>query len=301
MVRADDTVILLEVARCGTLLGAAAALGVDHSTVSRRLTALEKDLGATVVIRSAQGCRLTDLGREVAEAAERIEEALADVRGHAQNPTGSSRLTGLLQVSSSEAFGVHFVAPVLARLQHQHPGLRVELVIATRPLLQTVGADIEIVVGQPGAGQNNAVPLAEYTMGMYASPEYLQRRGTPHSPGELRDHTLVFYIEPLMRITDLHIIERHFSGCTIGFASTNVFAHVEATKAGSGIGLLPAFLGDREPGLNRLFADEVSISLDYVASMAARVMRRPAAQLVMAELGREVARRRSELRGRAAS
>ena len=54
MLRADDTVVLLEVARCGTLLGAATALGIDHSTVSRRLTGLEEELGGTGVIRSAR-------------------------------------------------------------------------------------------------------------------------------------------------------------------------------------------------------------------------------------------------------
>ncbi len=298
MLRADDTVFLLEVARCGTLLGAATALGVDHSTVSRRLTGLEKELGGTVVIRSAQGCRLTDLGREVVAAAERIEQALADVRGRVQSPTGASPLSGLIQVSSAEAFGVHFVAPVLARLQHQHPELLVELVTSTRPLLQTVGADIEVVVGQPEASRTNTMRLTEYRIGMYAAPDYLERRGMPRSPHDLGRHMLVFYIEPLMRFTDLHIIQRHFPDSTIGFASTNVFAHVEATKAGSGIGLLPAFLGDREPGLTRLFPDQVSIPLDYVASLAPRVLRRPAARLVMEELSQEVIRRRCELLGR---
>jgi DNA-binding transcriptional LysR family regulator len=298
VLRADDMVVLLEVARSGTLLGAATALGVDHSTISRRLTGLERELGGTVVIRSAQGCRLTDLGREVVTAAERIEQAVADVRGRGESPTGSSSLRDLIQVSSAEAFGVHFVAPVLARLQHQHPDLLVQLVTATRPPLQTVDADIEIVVGQPGASRSNTVRLTEYRNGMYASPEYLERRGMPRSPHDLGDHTLVFYIEPLMRITDLHIIQRHFPDSTIGFASTNVFAHVEATKAGSGIGLLPAFLGDREPGLTRLFPDEVSIPLDYMASLAPRVLRRPAARLVMEELSQEVIRRRSELLGR---
>ena len=169
-------------------------------------------------------------------------------------------MSGLVQVSPTEAFGVHFVAPVLARLQRQHPELLVELVIATRPLLQTVGADIEVVVGQPGASRSNTVRLTEYRIGMYAAPDYLERRGMPRSPHDLGNHTLVFYIEPLIRITDLHIIQRHFPDATIGFASTNVFAHVEATKAGSGIGLLPAFLRDREPGLVRLFPDEVSSS-----------------------------------------
>lgn len=140
--------------------------------------------------------------------------------------------------------------------------------------------------------------LTEYRIGMYAAPDYLARRGVPRSPHELGDHTLVFYIEPLMRITDLHIIQRHFPDATIGFASTNVFAHVEATKAGSGIGLLPAFLGDREPGLTRLFPEEVSIPLDYMASLAPRVLRRPAAHRVMDELSQEVVRRRCELLGR---
>jgi DNA-binding transcriptional LysR family regulator len=297
VLRADDTVVLLEVARCGSLLGAAAVLGVDHSTVSRRLTALEKELGGTAVIRSGQGCRLTDLGHQVVAAAERIEQALADVRTSAQRPTGSAAVGGLLQVSAPDAFGVHFVTPVLARVQARNPALQVELVTATRPLLQTLGADIEIVAVQPGTEAPNTVRLGRYVLGLYASPAYLHRRGTPASPAELRDHPLVFYIEPLMRVTDLQIIQRHFADCRIGFGSTNIFAHVSATSAGGGIGLLPAYLGDADPGLVRLFPEEVSIFLDYIASVAPRVLRRPAAQLVMDELIREVGRRRHELLG----
>ncbi|HEV7206393.1 MAG TPA: LysR family transcriptional regulator [Jatrophihabitans sp.] len=297
VLRADDTVVLLEVSRCGTLLGAASALGVDHSTVSRRLNALEQELGGAVVIRSAHGCRLTDLGREILEAAERIEQALADVRDRSVRSTGSAQLRGLLQVSSVDAFGVDIAAPVLAQMQSQHPELAVEFVTATRPLLGTTGADVEISVIAPGPPPEGTVCLGEYRLGIYASDEYLTRHGRPASRAELPAHRMIFYIEPLMSVGPLQVIQREFADCTLGFASTNVFAHFAATKAGSGIGLLPAYLADREACLTRLLPDEVSVPLHYVALLAPRARRRRAAQLYLGALQQEVDRRRSQLLG----
>ncbi len=297
MLRADDMLILLEVARCGTLVGAGQALGLDHTTVSRRITAVEQELGSPVVIRSAQGCRMTDLGRAVLDASERIEDALADVRNHAQRPTSAASLKGLVRLSSTDGFGLRFVTPVLSRLQRQHPELLTELVLATRPVVQSIGADIEIGVGQPSPRKSANVPLSPYVIGLYASGEYLQQHGEPRNLAEVARHPLVFYIEPLMRVTDLTIIHQYFSNSTIGFASTSVFSHVEATRCGAGLGLLPAFLADRVPELKRVLPKEVSIKLDYVASIAPRVMRRPAAMAVMAELTKEVQSRRNELLG----
>ncbi|MGR6964256.1 hypothetical protein ACU610_07345 [Geodermatophilus sp. URMC 61] len=97
----------------------------------------------------------------------------------------------------------------------------------------------------------------------------------PRSPHDLGNHTLVFYIEPLMRITDPAHHPAALPGCHDGLRLDRRVRARRAHQAGSGIGLLPAFLGDREPGLVRLFPVEVSIPLDYLASLAPRVLRRP--------------------------
>ncbi|MBM9468016.1 LysR family transcriptional regulator [Nakamurella leprariae] len=298
MTRADDLVVLLEVARAGSFVGAAAMLGVDHTTVARRISALERDLGRSVVIRGAGGCTVTDLGRDLLDSAERIERALADVgerAGDAGSGRSSNSLTGLVRIAAPEAFGARFVAPVVARLHRRHRGLQVELVTATRPLVQGVGSDIEIGVGLPASPRIETVPLTEYCLGIYASAEYLADRGRPTRTGELAGHSLIYYVDSLLRVDDLQLLRDLFPGGGAEISSTSVHAQLQSALAGGGIAMLPAFLADREPGLQRILPAEVSVVLQFRALLAPRVLRRPAATAVLDAIRREVAARRAEL------
>lgn len=296
MLSADDMLILLEVARSGTLSGAATALGVDHATVSRRLTALERELGSPVVVRTPQGSRLTGLGQSLLGAASSIERALDEARERARAPRERSQLSGLVRISSPDACGAMFIAPAVARLHAANPELFVELMTATRPRSQGPGVDIEVTIGEPETeGTMTATVLAHYVLGLYAAEDYLARHGEPRTLAGLAEHSIVFYVEPLMRVHDLRVVREYFPGATVQLASTNIFAQVEATAAGGGIGILPPFLA--EPRLRRLLPAEATFHRKYVAFTAPESLRRPAAAAVLREIALEMENRREELMG----
>ena len=296
MLRSDDLLVLLEVARSGSFSGAAATLGIDYSTAARRVGTLESSLGQPVVVRSVHGCEITDFGRRLLEQAERIERAVEEVR-HLQGSltAGEQTFSGLVRVHAPEAFGACFVAPVLARMHRDFPDVTLELVTATRPLVQGSLADIEIGVGMALSRRVESFPLADYTLGLYASPEYLEHKGTPGTPAELSEHTLIYYIDALLRVSDLDLIDRLFPVGAVHIGSTSVHSQLAATRAGGGIGVLPNFLAGRESGLVRLLSGQVGVHLQLTVALAPRVLRRPPAGEVLRRLQSEVGRRRIEL------
>jgi DNA-binding transcriptional LysR family regulator len=284
------------VARSGTFVAAGAVLGVEHTTVSRRVSALEKSLGRPVIVRTSRGCSLTDFGRSLMDGAEQIERTLASVvRTSATSDRAPAALTGLVRISAPEAFGASFVAPVMARMHRSHPAVTLELLTATRPLVQGVGADIEIGVGEPTSRRVEAFPLASYTLGIYASHEYVRVNGRPVRRADLAGRSLIYYIDSLLKVTDLDLIDELFPGGSVQLGSTSVHAQVQVALAGGGIGILPNFLAAGVPGLTRLLPTEVDVPLKFTAVLAPRAVRRPAATEVLQELQNEVARRHEEL------
>ncbi|WP_374118226.1 LysR family transcriptional regulator [Streptomyces sp. MAR25Y5] len=180
--RTDDLLILLEVARCGSFLRAGSALGIDHSTVSRRIGALERELQGPLVERGAQGCTLTPLGQQLLHSCEQVESAVTVFRQLSGRPEPApGGLHGLVRIATTEAFGTYIVTPVMAHLHRENPGLHVEIVTQTRLSSYRVGADIEIGVGEPVHSRPNAEKLTDYRLGLYASTAYLRGHGTPES------------------------------------------------------------------------------------------------------------------------
>jgi DNA-binding transcriptional LysR family regulator len=295
MVRPEDLLVLLEVARSGTFSAAGAALGIDHSTASRRINALEAVLGQPVLIRSVHGCQVTEFGSGLLERAEHIERALAGIGADQRPGRADPTYSGLVRVLAPEAFGACFVAPVLARMHRDFPAVTLELVTATRPMVQGSGADIEVGVGEPVSRRIESFRLADYTLGLYASPEYLKARGEPKTVAALSKHALIYYIDALLRVSDLDLIDQLFPAGAVHIGSTSVHAQAAATRAGGGVGVLPNFLVGRDRSLVRLLAHEVRVELTLTAGLAPRVLRRPAAIEVMQRLQAEVARRRREL------
>ena len=296
MLRADDLLILLEVARSGTLIGAAGATGLDHSTVSRRISALEVGVGAPVMVRSARGCELTELGRSLLAPSESVERAVGQVRTLAQ-PGGVSELSGLVRIAAPDGFAPEFAGPAMARIVRTHPKVLLELTSATRPIVQGHGADIEIGVGS-SVPRWETVTLATYHLGLYASSDYLADHRAPDTIAELSSHRLVYYVESLLRVSDLDVYDELFGGQPVQVSCTSVHAQLRATVAGAGVGLLPAFLGDSQVTLRRVLRSEVDLRNHYVAALAPRAVRRPATTVVMQELRAEVRAREPELLGR---
>lgn len=272
--RADDLLVLLAVARTGRYTSAAAHLGLDHTTVARRIAALEDTLGGRVIVQSATGWELTDLGRSAAETGGRIEAALSQLDGGADAP---DPVSGVVRISATDGFSAYIAAPAVASLRIAHPRLTVEIVAATRRAAEhRAGLDLEVVVGTPQTRRAHAVKLGTYTLGMYASHDYLERVGTPSTPAELEQHQLVYFVDSMLQVDALDLPRRLVPRMQDGLTSTNVFVHVEATRAGAGIGLLPCFAADRHHDLVRLLPSVFAEKLPYYLVARPESLRLPA-------------------------
>jgi DNA-binding transcriptional LysR family regulator len=132
-------------------------------------------------------------------------------------------------------------------------------------------------------------------LGLYASSTYLREHGAPESTKDLSDHSLIYYVEGLLRVEDLDVLGRFASAPHAAFGSTSVHAQLQATLHGAGIGLLPAFVAEREPALGRVLFDEVAVVPQFSFHLAPGQLRRPAATKVMQAIRFAVHTRRDEL------
>lgn len=290
----DDLMVLLAVGRSGRFSAAAENLGLNHTTVSRRIAALERALGGRLLARGGGGWELTDLGRDALAAAESVESALrALISG-----SGDDNLEGVVRVSATDGFSAYVAAPAAARVQRTHPKLALEVVATTRRASQQrSGFDLEIVVGKPQVHRAEALRLGDYGLGLYASRSYLESRAVPTDVAELAEHPLVYFIDSMLQVDELDIAPSFAPTMRRSVTSTNVFVHVEATRAAAGIGLLPCFMADRHADLVRVLPAAVSVRLSYWMVARTETLRRPEVAAVVAAIRETMRERRSMLLG----
>ena len=293
---ADDLLILLAVGRTGRYTGAADALGVNHTTVSRRIAALEQTIGARVLTRVGAVWELTDRGREVLAAAEAVEAAV-----HSLGATAGRRhgLEGVVRLSATDGFSAHIAAPAAAGVQRRHPGVSVEIIAATRRASQQRSSvDIEVVVGEPAVQRAQAIRLGDYCLGLYGSRGYLDQHGTPADVSGLADHPLVYFIESMLQVDELDLATSFAPSMRQSVSSTNVFVHVAATRAAAGLGLLPCFLADPHTDLARVLPEAVSVQLSYWLVTRAETLRRPEVAAIIDAIRDRMVAERNALLGR---
>jgi DNA-binding transcriptional LysR family regulator len=255
----NDLRAFLAVARSGRLTAAAARLGLDHSTLSRRIAALEHGLAAKVFDRSPAGYTLTDQGRHLLPLAEEMER-LALGASETVGGTAAS-VAGAVRIGAPEGFGSYFLAPRIARLKAAHPQLTLQLVAATAAFsLAKREADIAISVSRPPAGRLTVSKLIDYDLGLYAAPGYLEGAPALDSPSDLPRHLFVAYIGELLHFPELDFLQHVAPGARTALESSNLVAQLRATLAGAGLCILPAFIARERSGLVRVLADEVSLT-----------------------------------------
>ena len=176
---ADDLLVLLAVGRSGRYTTAADELGLNHTTISRRIAALEESIGGRVLARVARRMGADRSGPEALAAAEAVESA---VRSLTTDPQGCAGLEGVVRISATDGFSAYIAAPAAAEVQRRHPNVAVEIVAATRRATQQrSGLDIEVVVGEPQVHRAEAIRLGDYCLGLYGAREYLGEHGSPAS------------------------------------------------------------------------------------------------------------------------
>ena len=243
----DDVRIFLAVARSGQILGAARSLGLNHATVARRLTALEQALGSRLFTRKTNGSELSGEGERFLVHAERMESAMLAA---SESAGADSIIDGTVRVGAPDGFGVAFLAPRLGELTERHKGLRIELVPISRAFsLSRREADIAVTLERPREGRLVARKLTDYRLGLYAAQSYLSARGTPTDLAALADHQLIGYVDDLIFTPSLDYTAEFFKGWRSSLAISSAMGQTEAVRAGAGVGILHAFMAQRDPDL----------------------------------------------------
>lgn len=254
----DDLQSFLAVARSGRLTLAARRMGVDHTTLGRRLASLEQALGASLFDRHATGYSLTAQGEALLANAEAMEGMAMTIM---EELAGSSaKLSGAVRIGTPDGFGSFFLAPRIGRLGALHPDLEVQLVAMPRLFsLSKREADIAISLAQPEAGRLHARKLTDYDLGLYASRAYLAAAATIASVADLPAHRFISYIDDLLYTPELDYLPLISRDIRPYLKSASLVAQFRAVQAGSGIAVLPCFLVAGESDLVRVLPEAVKL------------------------------------------
>lgn len=274
MLSSGDLRLFLAVMREGNMLAAARRVGVDHSTIARRITALEKELGARLFDRSPRGVTPTQAAFALVPHAERIESELLAAAG---SVAGQDReIEGTVRLATPEACATHLVAPHVATLRARYPRLTLELASESRAAsLSRREADIAVMLKPPPKGRLVTRKLVDYRLGLYASKDYLARQGEPAARADLSRHGFVSYIEELAGFPEMIALDQILPGAPIGFRSSSSAAQHAAVVAGMGIGVLHIFAAGLDDRLVRILPQEIEVWRSYWLVMHADLQRLP--------------------------
>lgn len=250
--------LFLAVTRAGRLTVAARNLGIDHSTLARKLTALEASLQAKLFNRHVSGYTLTPQGDQLLHLALELE---SQVVGIVSEVGGSDlRVAGQVRVGTPEGFGTQFLAPRLSRLTADYPDLDVELV--TIPRLSSLSrheVDMAISLICPSEGRVHARRLCNYELGLYASASLLA--DWPCSDlDDLSGAPFIGYVwdgDPTEGWNSAAMLPEKVRWV---FKSANILTQLAAACAGSGFCILPSYIAKQLPMLQRVLKDRIRLT-----------------------------------------
>ena len=252
----DDMRFFLSVCRIRSFVGAAAELKVTHSTVARRISALEASLQTQLFQRTEKGCQVTPAGEALLPYAERLESTVIHLEEHVSGK--DNQLSGCVRIGTPDGIGNCYLAARLSRFQDRHPALEVELIpVPMYYSLSKREIDILITVKRPAKGNFIARKLTGYKLGLFATGEYLSTHPDIKNREDLRGHRFIGYIDDLLFDQDLNFLDEFHPGMNSRFRTSTVIAQMNAVLAGSGIGVIPYFMAHGKdhlvpvlPGLN---------------------------------------------------
>jgi DNA-binding transcriptional LysR family regulator len=272
---ADELRLFLAIRDAGSIKAAARAMRLDHSTVSRRLTALEETLDVKLFERTPDGLIQTDAAHAIAPLAERIELLTRDLKDAARAASDSPG--GPVRIAVSPIMADHFLIPRVPELMERITGIELDVVAdLSRVKIAQREADIALRTyrhGEPPAEPSAlAMKVGRFGFAAYASAEYVERRGRPADPmRSLEGHVMISAARGGPGNPWNEQLEHPATYVMSAYPLSVVTA---ATIAGVGIGVLPCLGADSNPGLVRLTDVVVSYDLWVVTSHEVRNNRR---------------------------
>jgi DNA-binding transcriptional LysR family regulator len=259
----DDLRYFLEVARTQRASAAAKRLGVDHTTVARRVRDLELALGTILFDKSrADGYILTAEGQRLLGYADSVESAVSSASE--QFAGAAHSLSGHIRIGSTEGFGCFFLAPQLAHFTDRHREVSIDLLPVPHFVsLSKREADMAITLERPERGQYVFTRLCDYQLRLYGSRDYFLSHEPVRCIADLRHHAFIDYVADLAFSHELLYLNRAIPDVRASLCSTSVIAQYHAVLQGNALPILPCFMAGPNPALIAALPDAVVVTRHF--------------------------------------
>lgn len=251
----NDLKVFIALHRMRRMTEAGKLLGIDQTTISRRIKALEKAIGTSLFLRREDGFELTSAGAKILPFVLKIEQASEQL--HEAVSGQNRRLSGSVRIGAPDGLGTFLLPPLLSQFQQIHPDVDIELVPSSRAFrVASKEVHLALSLTLPESGRLMARKLGDYHLHFFGSVDYLAANGVPETLQDLKDHRLVGYIADMLFSPEVRFLEELGLRQMVRFASSSMAAQREAIRAGSGIGILPRFMTLNDPGLAPVLTSE---------------------------------------------
>lgn len=256
----DDLRIFLAVARAESLSGAGRRLGMDASTVGRRIARLEQAVGGALFAKTPQGYTLTAEGGRLVAPAEAAEKAAAAAAEAMRRDTG---LSGQLRVGAPDGCANYLLPQVARAMCEAHPGLEIQIVALPRVVnLSKREADMAIAVSPPDTGRLTVQRLTDYRLHLAGHEDYLMRHPPIAAVEDLRGHRMIGYIPDMIFDRELDYLSE--TGVeTAAISSNSVSVQMQAIRAGAGLGIVHDFAIPFAPGLRLVLPGRIALTRSF--------------------------------------
>jgi DNA-binding transcriptional LysR family regulator len=257
----DELRTFVEVARDGSLSGAARRLGLTQPTVGRHIDALEAALGLTLFTRSPRGLAATPAALALEPHAEAMSAAAAALGRAASGEAAADR--GVVRVTASDVIGCEVLPPILAAFHAEHPGIAIELALTNRTQdLARRDADIAVRMLRPTQSGLVARRIGTSRIGLYAHRDYVAHFGEPRSLADLRSHCIIGFDRDNSTFRTAGDVARALTREAFGFRCDNDLAQLAALRAGVGVGGCQDNIARRSPELVAVLPNAFHYALD---------------------------------------
>lgn len=231
------------------MVAAARALGVEHTTVSRRIAALERDLGVRLFVRAPDGHRPTSAGEAAIATGRTLQRSILELETAIAG--ADYRASGTVRLTTTEGF-LPIIVPHLARLYAEHADIKVELLTGNR-VFDLHRNEVDLALRFLPTERDDLVVrhLSRIGWALYASPSYLAGKAA-EAPTDWTGHRVIHFEEQLHGTSGQRWLMEHTVGAVVALRGNSIPSCAAGAAAGLGIACLPCLHGDRDARLQRL-------------------------------------------------
>lgn len=247
----DDYFYFLKVAACGNLKAAAQEIGVNHSSVFRRINGLEKKLNVRLFERLKTGYKLTAAGEDIIDRVRQVEEQMHAIQRLIQGK--DVHLSGYLKISTTDTIGYYWLPPYIRRFKELYPDIIIDLDIKTHYTnLSKREADIVIPAVNTQPDYMVGKRLAPIYVRLYGAPSYLERFGTPKSTDDFHLHRFLLPNESLASLPASKWLKRYIKEDNVVACCDKLTGLYHLARHGLGLTILPHYIAGSDPEMIEL-------------------------------------------------